>query len=61
MKIRNIMTPEHPTDPNDESSFKKELEENIKCLRSLGVDVADIDIASLDAYNIEATSTKEKT
>lgn len=61
MKIRNILTPEYPTDPNDEGSFSKELEENIKCLRSAGVDVADIDIASLDTYNNEATSTKEKT
>jgi hypothetical protein len=60
MKIRRIMTPEHPTDPNDEGSFEKELEENIKWFRGEGVDVSDVDTAPLDVYNVEADKIKAK-
>jgi hypothetical protein len=54
------MTPEHPTDPNDEGSFEKELEENIKWFRGEGVDVSDVDTATLDVYNVEADKIKAK-
>ena len=59
-KIRNIMTPQNPTDPDDEGSFEKELEENIKRHREVGVDVNDIDSGTADVYNIDTNSIKEK-
>ena len=59
-KIRNILTPEHPTDPNDEGSFEKEFEENVKRFREAGVDVSDVDYLLLDTYNVETNSTKVK-
>lgn len=57
-KIRNIMTPQNPTDPDDEGSFEKELEENVKRLREVGVDVNDIDSELASAYNMTYNSTK---
>lgn len=61
MKIRNILTPEHPTNPDDEGSFEKEFEENVKRLREVGVDVSDVDSLPLDTYNVEVNSIKAKT
>jgi hypothetical protein len=52
------MTPQHPTDPNDEGSFEKELEENIKRLREQGVDVNDLDTVPADVYNVDTNSIK---
>lgn len=61
MKIRNILTPEHPTNPDDEGSFEKEFEENVKRLREVGVDVSDVDSLPLDTYNVEVNLIKAKT
>lgn len=59
-KIRNIMTPQHPTDPDDEGSFEKELEENVKRLLEVGVDVNDLDTIPADVYNVDTNSIKAK-
>lgn len=59
-KIRNIMAPQNPTDPNDEGSLEKELEENVKRLREVGVDVNDIDFEVAAVYNVDTNSIKAK-
>jgi hypothetical protein len=58
MKTRNIMMPQIPTDPNDMGSYEKELEENLKRLREVGVDVNDIDFELTDTYNIKDNPRK---
>ena len=57
-KIRNIMAPQNPTDPNDEGSFEKDFEENVKRLQQAGVDVSDIDSLLLDTYTVDNNLSK---